>query len=236
MEFALARRIAADCLDFLLPQHCAVCDGFGSSLHPGCLERLPRAEMTRCQRCWRPGPATWCERCAEMPPPGAPGHLAFDALRTPFRFAGDARRVLLEAKFRGIAAHLGPLAEAAAEAVPAEWHVDAVVPVPLAPGRQRRRGFNQAALLASGVGRVLGVHERVDLVRRTRSTAPQASLSAEERWKNLHGAFEVHGMPPERVLVVDDITTTGATLSAVAAALKAAGAGRVYALAVAHED
>ena len=67
-------------------------------------------------------------------------------------------------------------------------------------------------------------------------TAPQASLSAEARWKNLRGAFEVRGVPPERVLVVDDISTTGATLSAVAGVLKAAGAERVYALAVAHED
>jgi len=171
-----------------------------------------------------------------MPAPGAPGHLAFDALRTPFRFTGDVRRVLLEAKFRGVTTHLPLLGRSVAEAVPTEWQVDAVVPLPLSPGRQRRRGFNQAAMLAAEVARSLDLHVRNDLVRRTRTTQSQASLSAEGRWKNLHGAFEVRGAPPERVLVVDDISTTGATLSAVAAALKDAGAARVYAVAVAHED
>ena len=109
-------------------------------------------------------------------------------------------RALLEAKFRGVTAHLAPLGRAAAAIVPPEWRLDAVVAVPLAPRRERRRGFNQAREAARPVAAALGVP-----------------------------------LPP-RVLVVDDVTTTGATLAAVAAALLDGGAEHVFALALARED
>lgn len=226
------RRLLRECLDLLLPQQCLVCGGSGASLHPACLAGFPTAEGPRCVRCWRPGLGTWCERCAT----GGQDAPAFDGLRTPFRFEADARRAILEAKFRGITAHLAPIGRAAAEVVPPEWRFGAVVGVPLAGGRQRRRGFNQATLLARSVGEALDVEPRERLVRRVRSTPAQAGLSAERRHRNLAGAFAVRGVPPEGVLVVDDVTTTGTTLSTVAATLKAAGASRVYALAVARED
>ncbi|MEX2372761.1 MAG: hypothetical protein WD800_03065, partial [Dehalococcoidia bacterium] len=160
----LGRRILGECIDFLLPQHCAACGRFGASLHAECIEAFPRALGPRCVRCWRPGPGTWCERCAS----GGSDAPAFDALRTPFRFEGDVRRVVLEAKFRGVTAHLGPLARTAAASVSPEWRIDAVTGVPLASGRQRRRGYNQASMLARGVAAALDVRTRADLVRRVR--------------------------------------------------------------------
>jgi len=228
----LGRRLLAECLDLLLPQQCLVCGGGGASLHASCLAGFAAAEGPRCTRCWRPGPGTWCDRCAV----GGPGAPAFDGLRTAFCFKGDARRAILEAKFRGVTAHLEPLGHAAAAVVPAPWRFQAVVGVPLAGARQRRRGFNQAGILARHVAEALGVEPRPRLVLRVRSTPAQASLTAARRHRNLEGAFAVRGVPPEGVLVVDDVTTTGATLSTVAAVLKAAGASRVYALAVARED
>jgi ComF family protein len=236
MPLRLSRRLWDDCIDFVLPQHCVVCGGFGASLHDDCLDRLSHAEGPRCARCWRPGAGTWCERCATADPEARPDMPAFDALRTPFRFEGDARRAVLEAKFRGVTAHLPPLARAAVDVVPREWRFDVVVGVPLARGRERRRGYNQAALLAREVAEATGARARADLVRRVRATPPQAGLSAERRARNLDGAFAVRGVPPEGVLVVDDVTTTGSTLSSMASVLKAAGAVRVYALAVARED
>jgi competence protein ComFC len=226
------RGIRVQISDFLLPQRCLVCAGFGASLHPECLDALPAAEGSRCFRCWRPARGTWCERCAS----GGTDAPAFDGLRTPFRFQGHARRALLEAKFRGITAHLGPLAEAAAASVPATWRFDVVVPVPLAPTRERKRGFNQAHLVARHVAQVLTVREHRDLVMRARGGPPQASLTAEARQRNARGAYRVRGVPPPGVLVVDDVTTTGSTLDAIAGLLKEAGAERVYALAVARED
>ena len=229
---SFARVLLDEAWDALLPQQCIVCGRFGASLHVGCLDALPRADGPRCTRCWRPDVRGTCARCAE----GGPDAPAFDALRAPFRFEGLARRALLEAKFRGVTAHLGPLGRAAAALVPDDWRPEAVVAVPLGRRRERTRGFNQAREAARAVAEVLGVPLVDGLVRRGRETAPQAMLDADARHLNLRGAFEVVGTPPGRVLVVDDVTTTGSTLSEVAAALRAAGTSNVYTLAMARED
>ncbi len=228
------RVLRRELAEALLPQRCIVCGRFGAAVHEHCLEELPHAGGARCRICWRPlrGGGTWCDRCAT----GGEQAPDFDELRAAYRFEGAARRALLEAKFRGVTALLEPLALATAGVVPVEWAPEAVVPVPLAPRRRRRRGFNQAELIARTVAERLGLPLRTDLVRRARETAAQATLSAEARERNLEGAFAVEGGPPARLLLVDDVTTTGATLSTIAGVLKAAGAERVYALAVARED
>ncbi|MDA0271522.1 MAG: ComF family protein [Chloroflexi bacterium] len=231
-ERSLPRAILDALVDAVLPQRCLVCGAFGASLHPACLATFSRAEGERCIRCWRPGAGTWCERCASGPP-DAP---AFDGLRAPFRFEGDARRTILEAKFRSITAHLPVLAGAAAEVVPAEWLPLTVTAIPLARRRERQRGYNQAGRAALAIAEALGASYRPRLLRRVRATAPQASLTREQRLSNVAGAFALRRVPPERVLVVDDVTTTGATLSSAAEVLRAAGAVRVYAIALARED
>ncbi|TAJ19280.1 MAG: ComF family protein [Dehalococcoidia bacterium] len=230
----LLGRLRVEAAEFVLPQRCLVCGRFGAALHPECAASLPAADGPRCHRCWRPGAGTWCERCAS----GGPAVPAFDGLRTPFTFTGDARRAILEAKFRGVTALLVPLARAAADVVPGEWAIEAVVPVPLARGRRRSRGYNQAEVAAAEVAGCLGVPVQKRWLRRTRETPPQASLTADARSRNLRGAFEVRlpDSAPRRVLVVDDVTTTGATLEEAARAFRAAGARQVYALAIARED
>lgn len=230
-------RLRAEAAEFLLPQRCLVCGRFGGALHARCIARLTVAEPPRCARCWRPGSGTWCERCAT----GGPAAPAFDGLRARFEFTGEARRAILEAKFRGVTALLPPLARAAGGLVPAEWGVEAVVPIPLARGRRRARGYNQAEIMAHEVARRLDLPCHPGWLRRVRETPPQAGLSAEERSTNLSDAFsarlpEMLGTPPQRVLVVDDVTTTGATFEAAARALRMAGVHRIYALALARED
>ncbi len=113
---------------------------------------------------------------------------------------------------------------------------DAIVPVPLHPLREREREFNQSALLAARLGRDLKVPVK-DLLHRTRDTAPQAGLDRVGRMKNLEGAFEVSKMTCEGhcVLLVDDVTTTGATLDACAAVLREAGVAEVFAMVVARD-
>ena len=216
----------------LLPQRCLACGAFGAALHEACLDRLPTADGARCDRCWQPGVAGTCARCAE----GGPDAPAFDALRAPFRFEGLARRALLEAKFRGVSAHLAPLGRAAAAVVPPDWRPEVIVAVPLGRRRERRRGFNQAHEVAGAVAEALGVPLADGLVQRVRETRAQATLDAEARHTNLRAAFALDGTPPARVLVVDAVTTPGATLSAIAAVLRAGGAQSVRALAVARED
>lgn len=223
-----APSLLAALAEAVLPQRCIACGRFGAALHPRCLEALPRAEAPRCPVCWTPGPGGPCARCLEAPP-------AFEALRARFRFEGDVRRALLEAKFRGKTALLPPLATAAAEAVPPAWRIDAVVPIPLHRGRQRQRGYNQAALIAKAVARRLDLPLAGGLLRRSRATPPQAALPAADRATNLRDAFEARPTIGE-VLLIDDVTTTGATFEAAARALLNSGATRVYALAIARED
>ena len=112
---------------------------------------------------------------------------------------------------------------------------DAIVPVPLHLLREREREFNQSSLLAARLGKYLGCPVK-NLLKRTRATAPQAGLSRAERMQNLEGAFEVRKIPQEGAsfLLVDDVTTTGATLDACAAVLMEAGAAEVCAVVVAR--
>jgi ComF family protein len=213
----------------LLPQRCVACGRFGAALHAECVASLRRAEEPRCARCWAPGPRQ-CARCAAAPP-------AFEALRTPFCFEGVTRRALLEAKFARVTALIEPLALAAAMCVPGTWTVDAVVPVPLHRRRQRERGYNQAALIAEVLAAQLGVPQQQGWLRRVRATPPQAGLSAVARRANLTRAFTADSACGDaHVLLVDDVTTTGATLDACAAALLAAGARTVSCIAIARED
>ena len=224
--------------DGLLPQRCIACGRYGAALHEACLDALAHADPPRCPRCWLPTANQpresrrrdgACSRCAADPPP-------FEGLRTPYRFVGTARRAVIEAKFRGVSALLEPLARAAARVVPAWWDIDVVTPVPLHGARRRKRGFDQARLLAATVAQELGVPLRDGLLRRVRATGAQTALGMDRRRGNMAGAFEVRSAPPPSVLLVDDVATTGATLGAGARALLDAGAERVHALAVARED
>lgn len=240
----LWRVLRGDIAELLLPQRCVACRGFGAALHPECTADLPRADGVRCRRCWallrgRERPIEGlCGRCAEQPPES----VVIEARRAAFRFEGAARLAVLEAKFRGITALLAPLADEATRAIDAAWEVEAVVAVPLHPSRRRARGFDQGALIARAVAARLAVPVRGDLIHRARRTRAQASLGREERARNVEGAFAPTAAapgasaPPRRVLLVDDVMTTGATLEAAASALRAAGVASVLALTLAIED
>ena len=113
---------------------------------------------------------------------------------------------------------------------------DLVLPIPLHRARYYERGYNQSAMLARGVADALGLPCRDDVLHRARATRSQTHLSREERWANVSDAFSVEhpgAIEGRRVLLVDDVLTTGATLAAGAAALKGLGATAVDALALA---
>jgi ComF family protein len=159
-------------------------------------------------------------------------------------YTGNLRKAILHLKFYGrehLANRLGELLLRPFEAL-AERDSALVAPVPLHPSRSRQRGFNQAEVLARGLVRKLrreqrGLRLAEDLILRVRPTLPQVGLSPSARRENVRGVFSVP--QPERVrnqtvLLVDDVMTTGATLSACAAALKRAAASRVLALSLAR--
>lgn len=110
------------------------------------------------------------------------------------------------------------------------WHVDAIVPVPLHPARQKKRGYNQAELIARELGAYLGVPVVTDLIVRIVNTTPQKELNDKQRVKNTKSAFQVtkNSVQYKYIVLIDDIYTTGATLDACSLVLKSAGCERIY--------
>ena len=155
--------------------------------------------------------------------------LAFDSARAPFLYQDEIARVLSQAKFRAGFTGLALLSELCAPHFARETEKpDMLVPVPLSWQRMMARGFNQSALLARDMGRRLGTPVRLGLLKRRRNTRAQSGLSRRERLKNLVGAFEVREpLSDQRVALIDDVITTGATALAASKALKKAGASRV---------
>ena len=114
------------------------------------------------------------------------------------------------------------------------WQPDALIPVPLHKSRMRKRGFNQAALVAERMGERLGIPVEEKLLIRVKKTSPQKELNDSARRENLKNAFQLCGndVKLKRVVLIDDIYTTGSTLDAAAAALLAAGVEKVYFLSI----
>ena len=195
----------------------------------------------RCIGCGRSG-AYICGAClaeAKRPPPGPPpesGPLA-DVL-TPFAYEGVVRTAVQHLKYRGLRSLVPemarPMAWELAVTVPPPF---TLVPVPLHPARLRERGFNQAELLARELARLLDAPLSTGALRRTKDTSSQVATSTRaERLQNVREAFApTDGVDGATVVLVDDVTTTGATLLAAAQALLSAGAARVYGLTFAHE-
>lgn len=167
-----------------------------------------------------------------MPPP-------WDYARAAGPYVEPLRTALSQFKFarrRALARPLGDLlVEQCGPWLPAQ--VDALVPVPLDRGRERERGFNQAALLAERLGSALRRPVRPRWLERVRPTPPQSALSAAARRDNVRGAFRAARAAAGRhVLVVDDVLTTGATVAECARALRAAGARTVGVVTVARVE
>ncbi|BBL79106.1 amidophosphoribosyltransferase [Rubrobacter xylanophilus] len=212
-------------LDLLYPQRCAGCGSRASDvLCRSCAGSLPLIEPPLCSRCGLPAPADTpaCSGCRGV-------ELHFEGFRAPLRYEGVGREVVHALKYQGYTRLARALCAPLMASVLSEGRFDLVVPVPLHPSRQRRRGYNQAALLARALAGRIGVpfSDKLKAVRRTRD---QVELTAAGRRENVRGAFESRGRVGGRVLLVDDVLTTGATMSECARVLLEAGASAVYAV------
>lgn len=218
-------------LGALFPARCVGCNAIGDLLCEPCLDATPRAGGQRCTRCWQTGREEACLPCYLHPP-------AFTAVRSAFAYTGAARRAVLALKFSGLSAMAPRLGEVLSATL-REWSppVDAVVPVPLSTWRRRTRGYDQAELIAREVAREAGLPLDTRCLKR-RHTPPQARQhDAAARRENVREAFRPGPRPPaRRVLLVDDLATTGATLDACARILLAGGAEAVYGLTFARAD
>jgi ComF family protein len=223
-------------LDLLYPRLCLGCRAglSGTDRHYLCLAceaALPRFGPEACPRCGQGlGPAAPVEaRCLDCI--GRP--LAFEGAVALGPYRDLLRELVLQLKFGGervIAGDLGRLLAARLAADPRAADLEAVVPVPLDRATERKRGYNQALLLAEVQGRRLGRPVVAGALVKARATDPQATLDAARRAGNIAGAFVVRRpdrVAGRRLLLVDDVMTTGATASEAARALKEAGAAYV---------
>jgi ComF family protein len=170
------------------------------------------------------------------------GLRGFDAAYCFGSYEGLLRQLIHLYKYGCIKTLARPLADLLARVLPRDERFDVVVPVPLHWRRQWSRGFNQSALLARALSRRSGI-PMIQALRRTRSTAVQAGLSNSSRRQNVAAAFRVRRagnfagkLAGRRILLIDDVLTTGATAAACANALTRAGAARVALLTVARVD
>lgn len=162
-----------------------------------------------------------------------------DAITALFRFEGVLRTAIHQFKYNNLRLAARPFAELLYEGLEeVSVPVNLLVPVPLHPKRLRARGYNQSALLACNLGKLSGLPVNDSLLIRTKTALPQAKTSSVgERRSNVADAFTCVTQCPTdaHILLVDDVCTSGATLDACAAALKAAGAASVQALVLARE-
>jgi predicted amidophosphoribosyltransferase len=212
-------------LDLLLPQRCVVCGGGGRQLCPVCREELPMLEPPLCERCG--APTAWpVERCREC----AGRRLAFATARAAVGYDQAARRLVHAWKERGLRRLAVETAELVAERLPPP-EVDALTFVPADRTRRLKRGHNPAERLALELAAAWEL-PCLPLLERTRGGRQRGSSAAERR--TVRGAFRPTGAAPHRVVVIDDVYTTGATAAAAATALRKAGARRVEAIAFAR--
>lgn len=222
----MANAYLAALADLFYPQYCVGCEKRASDLLcRTCFEALPLVGRPFCARCGTPTAFETfvCEECK-----GVDFH--FESARAPLRYEGVGKEIVHALKYRGYKRVVGRLAAPLMlEVLDGEDGFDAVVAVPLHPSRLRRRGFNQAELLARGVAEAIDapVSDTLGVVRRTRD---QVDLSAAERRANVEGAYAARGRVRGRVLLIDDVFTTGATMSACAGTLVRAGAEEVHAV------
>ncbi|MCZ6499988.1 MAG: ComF family protein [Gammaproteobacteria bacterium] len=196
-----------------------------------CYRDLPRL-TDGCAVCARPavGDAMICGSCQNNPPP-------FEWVIAPYRYAWPIDKMLQQFKFGGnlamgrvlgrlLAHHLTSIRRRTS--MPAMTEPAIIIPVPLHRRRLWQRGFNQAGELARTIGLIMPVHIRSELCVRVRNTPAQSGKRAEERHKNVRKAFALRRKTvPERIVIIDDVMTTGSTCAELARTFKSQGTRQV---------
>ncbi len=225
------RKIA---VDFFFPPHCVGCGKVGDFLCADCSRKLPRIVPPICNRCGKPQTSgTLCPSCW-----GAQSGI--DGIRSIFYFDGIVRKAIHELKYYNLRALSDYLADFMYQYLQgSKIEGDIILPVPLHRNRIRSRGYNQSALIAVKLAKLSGIPFEQNMLIRTKDSIPQArTKTGQERQRNVDGAFNCpdNMLRGSRIILVDDVCTTGATLEACAGTLKNAGAISVWGLTVARES
>lgn len=220
-------------LDWLYPPYCGGCGARGARWCLKCQQETRIIQGPYCQRCGQSIPNLGhqiCQGCRNRS-----FHLT--SLRSWAEFSGPLKNAIHRLKYKGDLA-LGdvlarPLIDLLRETC---WAIDVVVPVPIGVARQAQRGYNQAALLALPIALGINLAYIPNALEKIRDTRSQVGLSLSERLENVKGAFRAkpEQIVSKRVLVVDDVTTSGATVNACGKALFDAGARQVFGITLAR--
>ncbi|MFC2045656.1 double zinc ribbon domain-containing protein [Chloroflexota bacterium] len=220
-------------LNFFFPQWCVGCGREGELICGYCLQSLSRIVPPLCPQCGKPQSNNiLCSSCVNWQ-----GEIA--GIRSPYIFTGVIRQAIHELKYKNLRALAVPLANLLRDyiidnPIPAE----VLVPVPLHKSRLRERGYNQSNLLACELGKLVNLPVVDNCLLRQRHNPPQArTLSINERLSNVRDAFYCpdNSLSGRKILLIDDVATSGATLDACAAVLKVAGVLSVWGLVLARE-
>ncbi len=219
-------------LDLLFPPRCAVCDRVISAEDRGicgkCRGSLPWVEEPRCFRCGKNVESPEAEYCGDCMKRKHGFEKGFPLLH----YVPPVSDAVAAMKYHGRAEYASFYGGLLADTFGEEWKalgIKELIPVPVHSEKLKKRGYNQAELIAEAVAHKLKFSVNKTILVRCEETRAQKKLSREERFLNLRSAFQPgEGTAAEEVLLVDDIYTTGATADACAEALKRAGAKRVY--------
>lgn len=219
-------------LDLLYPSRCVACRRVGDRFCAACQSRIERILPPICDRCGRPLVSSFtkeCPYCKKLP-------LQIDGTRATAFFEGNLRTAIHALKYNHQPELAEPLGQMLNEYLTAHpLPVDLLIPVPLHQERELARGYNQSHLLARVLSQAHTLPLENDVLTRVRATRPQVELDAVTRRENVHDAFTATDrIAGARVLLIDDVCTTGATMEACGAALKAHGAKSVWGLAIAR--
>lgn len=223
--------------ELLFPRRCPVCDeivsGFGEFICPGCYERLEPVDGAVCCQCGKKlsdGEGEYCRDCRRekhLFDRNFPLYSYRDIADGIYRFKYGNRQEYagffgreMAARYRGIREKIRP---------------DGLIPVPLHRERMRKRGYNQAELLAEVIGREWNIPVYRKMVIRQKKTLPQKDLNAAERQNNLKKAFNLagNGVKLNTIIIVDDIYTTGSTLDAISELFRESGTRKIYGMTLA---
>lgn len=217
--------------DALFPPSCPGCGEFALRWCETCQRAVTPLPATICQICGEILPAAGlCPACQQTRPP-------YEQMRSWAVFNGPLRNALHSLKYKrnfGLGISLAEQIDRELPAFP--WPVNLLVPVPLSPGRQAERGYNQVTLVAAPLADRRNLPLSAKALRRVRETRSQVGLNAHQRRQNVNQIFSAdpRQVTGKNVLLMDDVITTGATLADAARALRAAGAAAVYAFSVAR--
>lgn len=224
-------------LDILYPPRCPVCDSVmesGQKVCVSCKDVMVRIREPRCMHCGKPLNEDTMEYCHDCANRGSSNYVQGLALWLYDKQAGQS---LARFKYMGrreyAAYYAQEMAEGLGEMV-CRWNADVLIPVPIHKKRLRKRGYNQAQLLAEEFGKRVGIPVIPDYIVRTKDTRAQKDLDNRDRRNNLKKAFclkEIHKElynPPHCAIIMDDIYTTGSTVEACAGVLLQAGIEKVY--------